>query len=413
MLDNPTTSPTNMSKDTLEAIRFDKENVTLDILDQLLLPYESRYINIKSIQDAFEAIKLMQVRGAPAIAIVGAFAITVDTHLYLKSGETLKTVADLLNSIDYLVTSRPTAVNLANACNEIKALLVSHFEKSDLVTEKVWKLLFDYSVSLHEDDLRNNFKIGENGLRFISETLKAQNFKGPFSIVTVCNTGSLATSGHGTALGVIRTVHAQLSKSVSNEEFWFEHVYPLETRPYNQGAKLTTYELHYEKIPFTMICDNMVTSLISTLHKKKNIKGSAAPVKFIITGADRVVKNGDLANKIGTYQLAAIADFFNSTFTKEEDKIKFMVAAPNTTIDLKTETGDEIVIEERPAHELTSLKGPVLREDGSVGEKMTVGIATPGIQVWNPAFDVAPYQLIDCIVTEDEPFKKVDGKFSF
>lgn len=402
-----------MSKDTLEAIRFDKENVTLDILDQLLLPYESRYISIKSIQDAFEAIKLMQVRGAPAIAIVGAFAITVDTHLYLKSGETLKTVADLLNSIDYLVTSRPTAVNLANACNEIKALLISHFEKSDVVTEKVWKLLFDYSVSLHEDDLRNNFKIGENGLRFISETLKAQNFKGPFSIVTVCNTGSLATSGHGTALGVIRTVHAQLSKSVSNEEFWFEHVYPLETRPYNQGAKLTTYELHYEKIPFTMICDNMVTSLISTLHKKKNIKGSAAPVKFIITGADRVVKNGDLANKIGTYQLAAIADFFNSTFTKEEDKIKFMVAAPNTTIDLKTETGDEIVIEERPAHELTSLKGPVLREDGSVGEKMTVGIATPGIQVWNPAFDVAPYQLIDCIVTEDEPFKKVDGKFSF
>lgn len=402
-----------MSKDTLEAIRFDKENVTLDILDQLLLPYESRYINIKSIQDAFEAIKLMQVRGAPAIAIVGAFAITVDTHLYLKSGETLKTIADLLNSIDYLVTSRPTAVNLANACNEIKALLISHFEKSDVVTEKVWKLLFDYSVSLHEDDLRNNFKIGENGLRFISETLKAQNFKGPFSIVTVCNTGSLATSGHGTALGVIRTVHAQLSKSVSNEEFWFEHVYPLETRPYNQGAKLTTYELHYEKIPFTMICDNMVTSLISTLHKKKNIKGSAAPVKFIITGADRVVKNGDLANKIGTYQLAAIADFFNSTFTKEEDKIKFMVAAPNTTIDLKTETGDEIVIEERPAHELTSLKGPVLREDGSVGEKMTVGIATPGIQVWNPAFDVAPYQLIDCIVTEDEPFKKVDGKFSF
>ncbi|OVF09304.1 putative methylthioribose-1-phosphate isomerase [Clavispora lusitaniae] len=402
-----------MSKDTLEAIRFDKENVTLDILDQLLLPYESRYINIKSIQDAFEAIKSMQVRGAPAIAIVGAFAITVDTHLYLKSGETSKTIADLLNSIDYLVTSRPTAVNLANACNEIKALLISHFEKSDVVTEKVWKLLFDYSVSLHEDDLRNNFKIGENGLRFISETLKAQNFKGPFSIVTVCNTGSLATSGHGTALGVIRTVHAQLSKSVSNEEFWFEHVYPLETRPYNQGAKLTTYELHYEKIPFTMICDNMVTSLISTLHKKKNIKGSAAPVKFIITGADRVVKNGDSANKIGTYQLAAIADFFNSTFTKEEDKIKFMVAAPNTTIDLKTETGDEIVIEERPAHELTSLKGPVLREDGSVGEKMTVGIATPGIQVWNPAFDVAPYQLIDCIVTEDEPFKKVDGKFSF
>lgn len=401
-----------MSDQTLQAIRFDKQNVTLDILDQLLLPYSTKYIRIQTIEDAFQAIKLMQVRGAPAIAIVGAFAITVDTFNYLQSGENTKTVGDLIKSIDYLVTSRPTAVNLANACNEIKAMLEIKFAASKLVTQTVWNLLFDYSVRLHEDDLDNNYKIGENGLRYITETLKSQNFKGPFSIITICNTGSLATSGHGTALGIIRTVNSQLSEAVSSEEFWFQHVYPLETRPYNQGAKLTTYELDYEKIPFTMICDNMVTSLISSLYNKNAIKGSAAPVKFIIVGADRVVKNGDSANKIGTYQLAALASFFNSTkLTKDEDKIKFIVAAPKTTIDHNTQTGDEIIIEERPPHELTSLKGPVLNGDGTPGEKMTVGIATPGIQVWNPAFDVAPHELIDCIVTEDKPIQKVNGEF--
>lgn len=400
-----------MLANTLQAIRFDRENVTLDILDQLLLPYTTKYISVKTIEDAFQAIKLMQVRGAPAIAIVGAFAITVDTFNHLQLGKNDRTVKDLITSIDYLVTSRPTAVNLANACNEIKVLLNSQFSENEIVNYTVWRAVFDYSVKLHEDDLANNYKIGENGLAYIVETLKSQKFKGPFSIMTICNTGSLATSGHGTALGIIRTVNALLSKAVSDEEFWFEHVYPLETRPYNQGAKLTTYELDYEKIPFTMICDNMVTSLISSLHNQKVIKNSAAPVKFIIVGADRVVKNGDSANKIGTYQLAALASFFNSTFTKDQDKIKFIVAAPNTTIDHNTETGADIIIEERPSHELTSLKGPVLDSDGAPGKKETVGIATPGIQVWNPAFDVAPHELIDCIVTEDKPIQKVDGKF--
>lgn len=400
-----------MSTKTLKAIAFDKESVSLDILDQLVLPYSTTYLQIKSIEDAFSAIKLMQVRGAPAIAIVGAFAVAVDTKNYLKSGGSGKTVGDLLASIDYLVTSRPTAVNLSNACDEIKQLLKEKFSESHLIDDDVFKVLFDYSVALHEDDLANNYKIGENGLKYITETLKQQNFKGPFSIVTICNTGSLATSGHGTALGIIRTVYEKLSKSVSGEEFWFEKAYPLETRPYNQGAKLTTYELQYEDIPFTLICDNMATSLISSLRKGKPIKDSTAPVKFIIAGADRIVKNGDSANKIGTYQLAALADSFNSKSSKDLDLIKFIVAAPNTTIDHKTKTGDDIVIEERPANELTALKGPLLEADGTVGEKVTVGIATPGIQVWNPAFDVAPHELIDAIVTEDRPIEKVQGEF--
>lgn len=397
-----------MSEKTLQAIKFSKENVTLDILDQLQLPYSTVYISIETIQDAFDAIKSMQVRGAPAIAIVGAFAITVDTYKQLES-QTPRTVGQLIDLIDYLITSRPTAVNLSNACLEIKELISDRFESERKVDKEVYKVLYDYSVALHEDDLKNNYKIGSNGLDFILKTLKAEDFTGPFSIMTVCNTGSLATSGHGTALGVIRTVHATLSKDKSTEKFWFEHVYPLETRPYNQGAKLTTYELQYENIPFTMICDNMVTSLISTLSKEREVKGVSAPVKFIIAGADRVVKNGDSANKIGTYQLAAIANYFNTS--TEAEKIKFMIAAPKTTIDYNTPSGDQIVIEERPCNELTTIKGPVLSSDGSVGEKLTVGVATPGIQVWNPAFDVAPHQLIDCIVTEERPIEKVGGIF--
>lgn len=401
-----------MSGKTLEAIKFLKQDILLQILDQLKLPYTTFYIDVKSIEDAFQAIKLMQVRGAPAIAITGAFAITVDTANHIKSGNVTRTIKDLLDSIDYLITSRPTAVNLSNACNEIKELLTKSFSELDVISQKTLDLLFQYSVALHEDDLKNNYRIGENGVNYIVKTLKEQNFTGPFSIMTVCNTGSLATSGHGTALGIIRSVHSKLSKSESQENFWFERAYPLETRPYNQGAKLTTYELQYDEIPFTLICDNMVTSLISSLKKERAVKGSTAPVKFIIAGADRIVKNGDSANKIGTYQLAAIANHFNNIqANNKEDKITFIIAAPNTTIDHKTATGEGITIEERPSDELTTLKGPTLDAQGVVGDKLTIGIATPGIEVWNPAFDVTPNELIDSIVTEDSAITKENGQF--
>ena len=386
---------------TLEAIKFDKVNIKLDILNQLLLPYSTTYIPIVNIEDAFQAIKLMQVRGAPAIAIVGAFSVVVDTFNYLKSGKQDKTVQELIESLDYLITSRPTAVNLANALNDIKELLET-YNGSDVVNNEIYDKICQYSIKLYDEDLSNNKKIGENGLNYIVDTLKKQNFKGPFSIMTICNTGSLATSGHGTALGIIRSTYEALQKSNSKEDFYFDHIYPCETRPYNQGAKLTTYELDYEQIPFTLICDNMVSSLINTLGKDKKIKNlQQAPVKFIIVGADRVVKNGDTANKIGTFQLSTIANYFNTNKFGDDKQIKFIVAAPKTTIDLNTETGDDIVIEERPANELTTLVGPQLNQDGDVGEKVTVGVATPGISVWNPAFDVTPHELIDSIVTED------------
>lgn len=391
---------------SLQAIKFDRSLKTLQILDQLLLPYSTSYIEITSIEDAYQAIKKMQVRGAPAIAIVGAFAIVVQ----LNKLENI-TVKDLLASIDYLVESRPTAVNLSNACNDIKDLLTSTFSTSDVAGQQVLDTVFKYAVDLYDADLSNNFKIGENGLNYITETLRSQNFKGPFSIMTICNTGSLATSGHGTALGIIRTTFQNLTKEKSLEDFWFEKVYPCETRPYNQGAKLTTYELDYEKIPFSLICDNMATSLISTLNSTDgSIRNLLAPVKFIIVGADRIVKNGDSANKIGTFQLAAIADFFNK---RNAEQIKFIVAAPRTTIDLKTETGADIVIEERPSNELTTLNAPVLDVNGTAGEKLTVGIATPGIDVWNPAFDIAPHDLIDSIVTEDTKVYIKDSEGNF
>ncbi|ODV79703.1 Methylthioribose-1-phosphate isomerase [Suhomyces tanzawaensis NRRL Y-17324] len=407
-----------MSTDnTLQAIKFDKEQVALSILDQLLLPYPTTYIPINTIEDAFQAIKKMQVRGAPAIAIVASFAVTVDTHLHLKSKDQPRTVAQLVSSIEYLITSRPTAVNLSNALTDIKKLVLQSFQPGDEVTSKVFDLIYKYSVALFEDDLANNYKLGDNGVSYITKILQQQNFKGPFSIVTICNTGSLATSGHGTALGIIRSVHQQLKQDLG-KGFWLDQVYPCETRPYNQGAKLTSYELKFEKIPFTLICDNMVTSLINTLNvQKKSVKSSSAPVKFIITGADRIVENGDSANKIGTFQLASIANQFNSRFS-EEEKIKFIVAAPRTTIDFETKTGEDIVIEERPSNELTTLKGPVLsvNEAGvtEVGEKLTVGIAPPDISVWNPAFDVAPHDLIDAIVTEDTDafVKNSNGEFN-
>lgn len=397
---------------TLQAIKFDRKAISLEILDQLLIPYSTKYISIRTIEDAFQAIKLMQVRGAPAIAIVGAFSIVVDTYNYLKeSSDKKKTIGDLIEKIDYLITARPTAVNLSNACLDIEKIILKESKEADLVTESTFNIIFKYAVDLYDDDLNNNYKIGDNGLQYIIESLRAQNFTGPFSIITICNTGSLATSGHGTALGIIRTVFKKLAKE-SGENFWLEHVYPCETRPYNQGARLTTYELNYEGIPSTLICDSMASSLISTLSKQRKVKSLTAPVKFIIAGADRIVENGDTANKIGTFQLSTIANYFNSK-SDEKSKIKFIIAAPRTTIDFKTKNGDGIVIEERPPQELTTLTGPALTNDG-IGSKQTVGIATPGIEVWNPAFDLTPHELIDGIVTEDTKVfvKDVDGKFN-
>lgn len=398
-------------ENTLQAIRYDKERKKLEILDQLLIPHYTKYIPIHGIEDAFRAIKSMQVRGAPAIAIVGVFSIVVELNNYLEdSGSKPLSVSELINRIDYLVSSRPTAVNLSNACNAIKKLLRDNFDESGQIQYRTLMLICEFSETLYEEDLSNNLRIGDNGVNYIEEELKKQTFEGPFSILTICNTGTLATSGHGTALGIIRSAFKKLSKE-NKKGYWLEHVYPCETRPYNQGARLTTYELKYENIPSTLICDNMVTSLITSLKQGKQIKESKAPVKFVIVGADRVAANGDTANKIGTFQLATLADYFNSKYADPKDKINFIVAAPRTSLDFNTASGNDITIEERPGNELTSVKGPLLL-NGNAGNTVSVGVATPNIDVWNPAFDITPHGLIDSIVTEDPLiFQKRDGEF--
>jgi methylthioribose-1-phosphate isomerase len=239
-------------------------------------------------------------------------------------------------------------------------------------------------------DLQNNTSIGAFGAAWLRDQYAA-NPDRKISVLTHCNTGSLATSGHGTALGIIRSLHA---------EGLLHHAYCTETRPYNQGSRLTSFELVYEGIPSTLITDSMAGALFA-LHRESSNIGA------VIVGADRVVRNGDTANKIGTYSLAVLA---------RHHGIKFIVAAPTTSIDLATQHGADIKIEERKKEELTQISGAVVNPDGSVDTSRTarVAIADQRIGVWNPAFDVTPHGLIDAIVTEKGVVVKgPDGKFNF
>ncbi|KAK7205368.1 hypothetical protein BZA70DRAFT_277933 [Myxozyma melibiosi] len=364
----------------LEAIKYTSGD--LQILDQLRLPHESVYISVRTSEDAYHAIKTMTVRGAPAIAIVAALALAVEL-LELPEGDpsTASTEAArsfIADKLHYLVTSRPTAVNLSDAARKLEKLVAE--------TEGGSKAVVDAYVKAAErmliDDVSDNKNIGENGVAWARQSFGSDKF----SILTICNTGSLATAGYGTALGIIRSVHANNL---------LEHAYALETRPYNQGSRLTAYELVHDNIPATLITDSMASILLKT-HPE---------IKMVVVGADRVARNGDTANKIGTYQLAITAKFHG---------VKVVVAAPTTSIDLLTASGDDIVIEQRKPEEMVTMRGPVVDADGSVNknEVKTVHIAAPGIGVWNPAFDFAPASLIDAIVTEKGVAEKdADGKF--
>lgn len=424
---------------SLQAIKFTTTpTVSLSILNQLQVPYQSKYLDIDSVApisgstkfSGYEAIKGMYTRGAPAIMLVGCFSIVVEIDRVLhgvNASEIAKrfnyNTSDitlfktrLLERIDELISSRPTAVNLANGCNEIKTIITNFngFNLGDLYTQ-----ILQFSENLYKEDYQSNIDIGQHGLQYIIDTLSKANFKGAFSVMTICNTGSLATSGHGTALGIIRHLNQYLSKSSSKYDFYFDHAYPCETRPYNQGSRLTAYELQYEKIPFTLITDNMPSFLIDNLNKKENhtnqktlsTLASNAPIRFIIVGSDRIVKNGDLANKIGTFQLSLIAKLYS--------EIKFIGAAPTTTIDQSTQSGESIQIEERPKDELTmvlgaKMSGTSFATDTNTGDVVLekVRMAPLDIQVWNPSFDVTPHENIDCIVTEKKYFvKDNEGNF--
>ncbi|KAJ4370661.1 S-methyl-5-thioribose-1-phosphate isomerase [Neocucurbitaria cava] len=357
----------------LQAIKYSRGQ--LEILDQLKLPHAEEYDHIYSSTDAWHAIKEMRTRGAPAIAIVAALALAVElTNMKLSSvAEEVKVF--ITEKLDYLVTSRPTAVNLADAAGKLNKITKEAAAKEGADGDAVREAYVSAAEKMLVDDVSDNESIGRYGAEWIMKNTEAGK-KGPVSMLTHCNTGSLATAGYGTALGVIRSLHSNGT---------LKHAFCSETRPYNQGSRLTAFELVHDKIPATLITDSMAAALLRLRGESENIAG-------IVVGADRVAANGDTANKIGTYSLAILA---------KAHGVKFLVAAPRTTIDLTTKSGVDIVIEERPGKEVTFVKGP--RHDGvnlDLGVVETISIAANGINVWNPAFDVAPAELIDGIITE-------------
>ncbi|KAJ3213656.1 S-methyl-5-thioribose-1-phosphate isomerase [Dinochytrium kinnereticum] len=401
---------------TLEAIRYRRGS--LQILNQLLLPFESVFEDVKGVEDGHAAIKTMKVRGgqnqfllsyygslcnsssetnsvlppAPAIAIVAALSLAVELHIQTqhttsKPFTTALTAAEFIKSkLDYLRTSRPTAVNLFEAAARLEAIAGAVGSAAEASPESVVNAYLEAAESMLAKDIQDNKNIGKFGAEFV---LKGVGAGDEVNVVTHCNTGSLATAGWGTALGIIRDLNASGK---------LNHVYCTETRPYNQGGRLTAYELVFEKIPSTLITDSMASALL----KQKKIAA-------IVVGADRVAANGDTANKIGTYQLAITAKYHN---------VPFIVAAPSTSIDLNLASGELIPIEQRSGIEVVRIRGEVVDDEGDLKEHnglkgeiitSTVHIAAKGVGVWNPSFDVTPASLISAIATEKGIITKAPG----
>ena len=322
---------------SIELVRAEDGALELVLLDQRLLPREVSYLKTRSWEVVVDAIKNLAVRGAPAIGVAGAAAIA----LWIASeGAKPK---DLAAVADKVANARPTAVNLSWAVKKTCEVATRELEGKDLITEKSIGALFDYVKLLEREDEQTNRAIGAYG---------ASLLKRPSRVLTHCNAGSLATVFFGTALGVIYTAAEQGN---------ILHVYADETRPVGQGARLTSWELARAGVPVTVICDNMAASLMAQ-----------GKVDAVFVGADRVARNGDAANKIGTYGVAVLANYHH---------IPFYVCAPFSTIDPAIEDGSQIPIEQRAACEV--MAEPI-----------------DGVEVWNPAFDVTPASLITGIVTE-------------
>lgn len=317
------------------------------MLDQRLLPEEERYLKLRSYEEVADAIRQMVVRGAPAIGIAAAMGIALGLKQSVGTS-----VADLEEDFDYICDvmskTRPTAVNLFWAIERMgRAFHQAKSETSDV--EEIKRRLIAEAKAIHEEDLAANRAIGRFGAELIPDGA---------TVLTHCNAGALATGGdYGTALGVIRGAR-DAGKRVA--------VIADETRPFLQGARLTAWELIKDEIPVTLITDNMAG------HVMRQGKVSA-----VVVGADRIAANGDTANKIGTYMLAVLA---------KEHRIPFYVAAPISTIDLSIPSGDQIPIEERAAEEVVKVRDR--------------RIAPEGVNVYNPAFDVTPNELIAAIITD-------------
>jgi methylthioribose-1-phosphate isomerase len=311
----------------------------LVLLDQTRLPGEVVELACRNVEDVWEAIRSLRVRGAPAIGIAAAYAVVL--------AATEK--ASVLAAIEHLATSRPTAVNLFWALERMRA--VANSIPPDRRPQQLAQRLLDEARQIHDEDRQQCATIGRHG------ALRLAELPDGAGILTHCNAGALATGGEGTALAVIFALHAAGKRP---------HVFVDETRPLLQGARLTTWELQQRGIRATLICDSMAAQVMRE-----------GCVDAVITGADRIAASGDTANKIGTYSVAVAAD---------AHQIPFYIAAPTTTFDLSLECGEQIPIEERLAEEITCLAGTTT--------------APAEIDVYNPAFDVTPARLIRAIICE-------------
>ena len=335
----------NISELTIQSIKWRDD--CLYLLDQRRLPNEEVYLKYSTVGDVATAIRDMVVRGAPAIGIAAAYGVVLSAQAHHKEADHYQAIAQ---DIKLLKESRPTAINLGWALARMTKRLDG--TGVDLISE----LLME-AQAIHTEDITANRKIGEAGSRLLSQNSR---------VLTHCNAGALATGGYGTALGVIRSAWKNGN---------LKWVYADETRPWLQGSRLTAWELQHEGIPTTLICDGAAASL---MQQDK--------IDWVIVGADRIAANGDVANKIGTYGLAVLA---------RQHQVKFMVAAPASTIDLSIAAGDKIPIEYRSATELLHL--------GSTR------IAMNDIETWNPVFDVTPANLIDYIITENTVIERPDS----
>jgi len=327
------------SLDSIRAIRWQDDRLIL--LDQRYLPQREEDFICKHLDDAIEAIRDMVVRGAPAIGITAAFAIVLAVReQHARHGAEWRGFID--PDLQRLALARPTAVNLVWAIEQMKSLFATVDSNNPVAA------LLQRARDIHQSDIDANRTMGELGADLIENTQ---------SVLTHCNTGSLATGGYGTALGVIRSAYRAGR---------IQRVYADETRPWLQGSRLTAWELVKEKIPVSLIADSAAAHLMKQ-----------GDVGWLIVGADRIAANGDTANKIGTYS-AAIAAHYH--------KVRVMVVAPTSTIDMNLESGDLIPIETRDSSELLQFNHVPFAAKGSDG--------------WNPVFDVTPASLIDVIVTE-------------
>ena len=315
------------------------------IIDQTLLPYEFKTVDIKTCDEMYSAIKDMLVRGAPAIGIAGVHGMVLAA---LELGEKIKDkklfLEELNKKAQYLKSSRPTAVNLMWGVDK-QMELAKNINGS---IEEIIKNLKANGIKLENEDIEINKRMGDYGASVVP--------KGA-TILTHCNAGALATVGYGTALGVIRSAYAK-DPTIK--------VFADETRPRQQGARLTTWELTQDGIPTTLITDGMCSYFMS--------KGM---IDMVVVGADRIAANGDTANKIGTYTVAIAAKYHN---------VPFYIAAPLSTIDISIKSGNEIPIEERSHEEVTHINGD--------------WICAKEVNIINPGFDVTPHELITGIITE-------------